>query len=1157
MLLRSLIFAASFVASALSAYSQSASGQITGQIQDASGALIPEARVEATNLANGFNRVATTSDAGVFTLPFLPPGAYRVTVAKTGFKASTVASVEIQVDQVARLDFTLEVGTAAESITVEAAAPVLDQATSALGQVIDNAKISNMPLNGRSSFRLVQLTPGVLSAPSANGQFGDIPVNTMDDSIFSINGGRNKSNEVMIDGAPSTTGFVNVITAIPSIDSTQEFKVQSSNLSAEWGRFSGGVVNVSTRSGTNGIHGTVFEFLRNSAMDANEFFNKRAGGGKPPFRMNQYGFAVGGPVWLGRLYDGRNKTFFFADFQGTRYRRGDTFLATVPTALQRSGDFSQTFTPAGALITIFDPSTTVTEGGRSVRTPFPGNVIPANRQDSIARNLLSFYPAPNTPGNPITQTNNYFSNAPRSIDQANYSFRGDQNIGSSHRLFGRFAAMRSTIGQPDVFGNVASSGVGANGRLSLNNANGALDSTSTLNPSAIVNVRYGFARFYWGRPTRSFGFDQTQLGYPAASVGQYQVPVFPIVNVDGFASLGGSSVLFTGQDSHSLLSSLTRIMGSHTLKAGFDGRLRRMNRTSVTAGGGRFNFNRAFTQGPDPNVAALNAGNGLASMLLGNAATGDANIGVGISLQNFYFAGYLQDDFRVNSRLTLNFGLRYETETAPTERYNQLNSFSFDLPSPVKNAQFPNLTGGYEFASPDARTTYSRDANNFAPRLGFAWTLNRRTVVRGGGGIFYAPLEISDSDTGYSPSDGYSSSTPYVASLDGGLTPFNSIRNPFPGGLVQPTANSLGARTFLGQGTTSWMRSPVTPVTLQWNFDLQHELPGAVVLDMAYSGSRGTHLTQNREWNALDPQYLSLGTGLQTQVDNPFFGQINTGVLAQPRVTRRQLLLPFPQFTGVMVINDTSGNSIYHALNVKVEKRYSAGISLLASYTWAKLISDVRNGLATLDNNQNAGLRPAVQNWYDLRSERAVSELDVNQNLTLSYVVELPFGKGKRFASNSAGIVGRLIGGWQLSGITVLRGGFPLNFSAPITGGGNRPNSTGVSAHIDDHGSRGDAINRWFDTAQFLLPQPFTFGNVGRALSDVRGPALINQDLALAKSTRITERVALQFRFESFNLLNRPHLWMPNTALNNVMFGQINTTTGLPRVNQAALKVIF
>ena len=1156
-MLKLLRFLALLAAPAIPGLAQSTSGQITGQVQDPAGASVPEAQIEVTNVENGFVRSTRTSAAGGFTLAALPPGSYRLSVTKQGFKPIVRTGVSIRVDQVARFDFILEVGAAAESITVEAAAPLLDQATSALGQVIDNTKISNIPLNGRSSFRLVQLTPGVLSAPSANGQFGDIPVNTMDDSIFSINGGRNKSNEVLIDGVPSTTGFVNGITTIPSIDSTAEFKVQSSNLSAEWGRFSGGVVNVSTKSGTNQLHGSLFEFLRNSAMDANEFFNNRAGGKRPPFRMNQYGFAAGGPVRLGKLFDGRNKTFFFADLQQTRYRRGDTFLATLPTALQRTGDFSQTLTGTGALIAVFDPASTVTQAGRSVRTPFGGNRIPTNRLDPIARNLVTYYPNGNTAGDPNSQTNNYFSNAQRTIDQANYSFRGDQNIGANHRLFGRFAAMRSTLGQPDVFGNIASSGVGANGKLLLNNLSGALDSTSTLNPNTILTVRYGVARFYWGRPTRSFGFDQSKLGYPTSLTSQYQVPVFPIVNVDGFAGLGGGSVLFTGQDTHSLLASVTRVAGSHTLKLGFDGRLRRMNRTSVTAGGGRFAFNRGFTQGPDPNVASLTAGHGLASLLLGTAASGDANLGVGIALQNFYFAAYLQDDFRVNRRLTLNLGLRYESETAPTERYNQLNFFNFGLPSPVRNPQFPNLTGGYEYASANSRSTFVRDANNVAPRFGFAYTLNKRTVLRGGAGLFYAPLEISDSDTGYSPSDGYSAGTPYVASIDGGLNAFRSVSMPFPEGLVKPTANRLGARTFLGQGTTSWMRSPRTPLTVQWNFDLQHELPGAVVVDVAYTASRGMYLTQNREFNALDPQYLALGTGLQAQVDNPFFGQITTGALAQPRVARRQLLLPYPQFTSVLVINDTSGNSTYHALNLKVEKRYRAGLSILGSYTWAKLLADVRNGLSTLDNNQNAGLRPGIQNWYDLRSERAVSELDVQHNLTLSYVLELPFGKGKRFAAQASGWAGKVVDGWQFSGITVLRGGFPLNFSAPIAGGGNRPNSTGVSAHINDHGSRGGAVARWFDTSQFLVPPPFTNGNVGRALSSVRGPALLNQDLALAKNTRVSERINLQLRFESFNLLNRPHLWMPVTAANNIQFGQITSTTGLPRVNQVALKVIF
>ncbi|MBL8219006.1 MAG: TonB-dependent receptor, partial [Bryobacterales bacterium] len=536
--------------------------------------------------------------------------------------------------------------------------------------------------------------------------------------------------------------------------------------------------------------------------------------------------------------------------------------------------------------------------------------------------------------------------------------------------------------------------------------------------------------------------------------------------------------------------------------------------------------------------------------------TGDANIGAAVALQNFYYAGYLQDDIRLSSKLTINLGLRYETEAPYTERYNQINSFDFNIASPLRAAQYPNLTGGLVFAGPGNRTTFRSDKNNFAPRFGFAYSAMKKTVLRGGLGVFYSPLEVSGSDTGFSPSDGFSSATVYLGTLDG-VRPFRNIGNPFPEGLTKPVGNTLGAATFLGQATSVWMNSPTTPIVYQWNFDIQRELPGSFLLDLAYTASHGSHLTQNRDFNALVPSFLSLGTGLQTLVDNPFGSQVTTGPLAQPRIARRQTLLPYPHFGSIFVINDTSGNSTYHATNVKLEKRYKQGVGFLFAYTWAKLISDVRNGLPTLDNGQNAGLNPGVQNWHDLRSERSISELDVAHTFTLSYVAELPFGKNKKFLNTLTGPAGKIIEGWQLSGITAWRSGFPLNFSAPITGGGNRPNSTGRSAKIEDHQSRGASLQRWFDTTAFTIPAPFTFGNVGRNISDVRGPSQFNWDLSLSKTTAIRERLSLQFRAESFNMLNRPNFFLPVTNVVNVQFGQINTSNGNPRINQLALKLIF
>jgi hypothetical protein len=1051
------------------------------------------------------------------------------------------------------------VGAVTGSVEVTATATLLEQDTSSLGQVIDGSKVLNIPLNGRSSVRLVQLTPTVLSVPSTNGQFGDVPVNTMDDSIISINGGRAKTNEVLIDGIPSTTGFVNEITTIPNVDATREFKVQSNNLSAEFGRFTGGVINVSTRSGTNALHGSIYEFLRNTSMDANEYFNGLAGNPTPSFHMNQYGFAVGGPVTLPKIYNGRNRTFFFADFQGTRWVQGQVFFGSIPSQRQRTGDFSQTLNAKGQLISIYDPFSSAADpsnAGHYVRTAFPGNIIPTSRIDPVAAKLINYYPSANVPGTAFTQANNFISNASRTIDQANQSQRVDHNFNENNRLFGRFSFNRSTLGQPDTFNNPATPGVGANGRLQLYNYSGGVNDTLVLSPQTVVDVRYGFARFYWARLTRSYGFDETQLGLPASFVSQTAAPLFPVVSVAGLTGLGGGSVLHTGQDTHSLLASVSRLAGKHGVKFGADVRLHRLNNFNLSNGGGTFSFLASMTQGPDPNVASTTSGVGLASMLLGAASSGSVNSAAGVSIQNFYIAAYIQDDIRLTSKLTINLGLRYETETPYTEKRNILNRWTFNAPNPAANPTYPNLAGALGFANPSDRSVYAWDTNNLAPRAGFAWTILPHTVFRGGAGFFYAPFSITNSDTGFVPTAGYSSTTSMLATLNG-INPNYTLSNPFPQGLVPLTRDSLGAQTYLGQGISAWDPSGITPYAVQWNADLQQGLPGNVVLDVAYAGNHGVKLNAPREYNSLNPQYLSLGTGLQTLVPNPFYGTITTGTLSQPTVARRQLLLPYPQYTNVNMINASWGDSIYHALTIKAEKRFSAGISVLLSYTAGKLISDVLSSLSTYDNSTNAGLGTSVQNWYNLGGERSLSELDIPQSLSLSYVVELPFGKGKALLSNVRGVPAMLVSGWQLSGIVTHRSGFPLSLSTPITGGGNRPNSTGVSAALPGGRSRQQEIAEWFDVTQFILPAAFTNGNLSRTLPNVRGPALTNFDLSLVKNTTIYERLKLELRGEAFNLMNTPHLWLPNTGLNSTQFGQISSTTGNPRVLQVAMKATF
>ncbi len=1140
------------IVGAFGLWGQGTTAQIVARVTDPSGHAVPGVVVKVTNIENGGVREARTTDSGSVVVPLLPPGEYRLTMTKNGFRPVSRTGIRLLVDQVLRVDQELVIGSVSQEIQVTATAPLLESDTSALGQIVDSAKIQSIPLNGRSAFRLVQLTPGLVASPASNGQFGDIPVNTNQDTTFSINGGRQMSNEILIDGVPSTAGQFNSITTIPSIEATQEFKVQSSNLSAEWGRFGGGVVNVSTRSGTNQIHGAVYEYVRNSAFDANEFFNNQAGRAIPPFRMNQFGGAIGGPVSLGKLYSGKNRTFFFSDYQATRYRKGDVARFTLPSARERTGDFSQTRNQAGGLVVIYDPLTTQANG----RQAFPGNILPAARIEPIARKLLEYYPQPNAPGDPFTGFNNYVNNAGRAIDQNQFSGRLDHTFSDKYRVFGRLAHNRTLLTQPDSYGNVASPDPGAVGTTPFRQTTVSLDHSVTVSPRSIINFKYGLARWYQFRQTRSYGFDQRTLGYPDALVKQYQIPVFPSISVEQYGALGGQSYFVSGNDTHSFIGSWTRVMNRVTLKAGGETRLRRINFFLLGGGAGSFAFNRAFTRGPNALQFYDNAGNGIASMLLGYAASGDAPIASGVSAQNFYSAGYVQGDVRLSGTLTMNAGIRYETESPFTERYNSINYFDADLASPVRNAQFPNLKGGLVFASPGARTVWNWDKLNLAPRLGFAWSPRPKMVVRWGGGLFFAPAETSNTATAFAANAGYAASTPFVASIDGGLTPFRTLSNPYPEGLVQPVRNSLGSSTFLGQPLVVWDKTQVMPVTYQWNFDVQRELPGSILLDVAYVGSRGVHLAfKNRQMNDLDPQYLSLGTALNQQVPNPFFGSINVGTLAQRTVTRRQLLLPYPQYGNVNVINMTIANSIYHSVQVKLDKRFSNGIGVLVAFTGGKLISDSNN---TVSNNGGAVNNPAnTQNWYNLRAERSLSEMDVSRSFVASFVMELPFGPGKRFFPGARGISARIIGGWQFNGIISHRTGFPLAVTATIVGGGNRPNSTGRTSNIDASRSRGEALNRWFDTTVFVQPPSFSLGNVGRTLPDARGPALFNQDLSLIKNTRLKENVQLQLRFEYFNITNTPSFGLPNTALGSGVYGRVQSTLLQPRVGQIAAKINF
>ena len=1130
-------------------FAQQQTASLTGQVTDSTGAAVPGASVTVTDPQRGTKTSVTTDERGNYIIPQLEPSDhYQINVTKTGFKETVQHDVVLQVAQSAKIDLRIDVGDVSESVTVSGAPPQLDTQTSSLGQVITGQTVENLPLNGRSTFRLIALTPGVTFSQSAYGQFGDVPVNSTWDTNFSINGGRAQSNEILIDGVPSSAGFFDQITTLPIVDETQEFKVESNNLSAQYGRYSGGAINVTTKSGTNQYHGNVFEFLRNSAFDANDWFTKHAGLPIPEFRMNQYGGTLGGPISIPHVYNGKNRTFFFVAYQGTQRVKGSSFTATVPTDAQKRGDFS-----APGLKMIYNPYTTnpITKA----RTVFAGNIIPQNLIDPVAQKISSYYPEPNT-GGAGALANNFISDSPVRLSQNVFSVRIDQNVTQKYHLSGRYAYSFTPLTQPSTYGNIASPGSSAVGTTTFRNQSFALDNVYQFSPTFLVNANYGFARWSQARQTLSYGFDNATLGFPSSLVGAITIPMFPGINIGGgYSGFANQSFLKNGNDSHAVLISATKLLGRQTLTFGVDGRLHRINFFNVANSAGNYSFALAQTQGPVATTAAN--GNGFASFLLGFGSSGTIPIGSGVELQDFYGAIYLQDDVRLTQKLTINLGVRYDGESPYLDRHNELNYFDPSVPSPAANPSFPNLKGGLVFAGTNGtpRNVYTSPHKNVAPRLGFAYSPQSTTSVRGGFGMSYAPLELSNNAVGFSPSLGYASATSWNTSNDGGFTPANLLSNPFPQGLIKPTGNSLGAGTQLGQTLTVWEHNPPTPYSLQWNLDVQQQFPSSILLDVGYSGSRGEHLTSTFDFDTLNPQYLSLGTGLTTQVANPFQPYIGIGTLSNARVAQRQLLLPFPQFLSVQAVNDPYGASSYNSLQTKLVKRMTNGVTFLVSYTWSKLISNVNAQDAPIGPSDSTG----VQNYYDLRAERSVSELDQPQNLIVSGVAELPFGKGKHFFGNIGPATDKFLGGWKLTSILTEQSGFPLALTAAGIGAGTRPNLVpGVNPQISGNRSNLQRTSEWFNTAAFVVPPAYTFGTVRRTFTAVRGPGVQNLDASLEKDTRF-ERIDTELRAEFFNVTNTPHFGMPNTAVQSPAFGTITSVIASPpeREIQFALKLSF
>jgi carboxypeptidase family protein len=1089
------------------AAAQIGSGQITGVVADSAGAVVSGATVVSANVATAATRQAVTSTAGVFTLGGLAPGRYRVTVELAGFRPIIREGIRVETGQTVRLDFALMVGDVRETVTVTGETPVL-RATAGLGAVVSQAEVTALPLNGRSVVTLAALAPGVALPPAS--QFPR------------INGGRPRTNEYLFDGISVLQPEPGQVAIVPIVDAIQEFKIETNSPPAEFGRFNGGVINLTTKSGTNALHGTGFEFMRHEALNARNVF-AASNAVKPAFRRNQFGGVIGGPLR-------RNRLFFFTDYQGQRQTIGRTLISNVPTLLQRQGIFTE---PIGTRVPrIYDPSTTTRVGTTVTRTPFPDNRIPLDRIDPVAQALLQRYPLPTSAGT----ANNYRRTANEIDHQDQFDVRLDHRL-ESDQMFGRLSFFTGRFTPvtplPDGSGAITSGTLGPQDTRAWSLAS---NYQRVIAPGWLNEVRVGDTRRSVRRDAAMLaGTASSDLGLPGIPSTAQFANTLPTFQIGGVQQLG--SPINTASDFSTsvteIADTLTFVKGSHTIKAGGDVRWERLNVIQPPSPTGQFVFGNL---GSDlPNVA--NTGTPFASFLLGQVQTFQIDLQQQQIRNRASFQEYfVQDDWRISNRLTLSPGVRYTLNFPSTEEHDQAAVFDLE----TKELEYLGRDG-------NPRSARRLHKANFGPRLGIAARVTERTVLSSG----YAMVWIEQT---------------------GITTPFTTPVFPFLQTVSQRTLDNIDPAFVLGQGPTV-SPIPLTPLAglgqgvfsvdaalgsgyvQQWNVAIQRELSGTMSFEAAYLGSTITRVgLPDVNINQLTVEQLALGPLLQERVDNPFFGTIpRSSTLGDPQLTRAQLMKPYPQYTTVALYRNNVGNTRYNGASFKLEQRLSRGLSYFVSYTRSTLMDDASSVFdASILTGPVANV--PVADSFNRRLERDYSNGDIPHVVVASAVWDLPFGHGR--ATTPGGAIGAIVNDWSLATVITLQSGIPVAISQTTNNnsfagfGTQRPNLIGDPELPADERTPA----RWFNTAAFSQAPIFTVGSSSR--NPIRGPSYRNVDLALSRRLAPGGGTAVELRAEAFNLLNTPPLGNPNTIVGSAGFGSI-TTAGDPRVVQLAIKLHF
>ena len=1078
------------------ALAQSNTATIRGMVTDAQGAAVVSAEVTATDAGTGVRTAAKTNEVGIYSLPNLPIGRYSLTVRHEGFRAYVRDGIALTTGEVLGLDVPLEVGAVTESVTVTGTAPLIQSRTSDVNQLIESKSVEGLPLGDRQALNIIKMTGAAVFV--SNG------ISATSTPNFSLAGGRIQSQMFWIDGGAAQNMRLGVggIDESPPVETVDEIKVLSNNYAAEYGGTSSGVVIMATKSGSNQLHGTAYEYVRNNLFDAPGFFAPIQNGAKtaPELRYNLFGGTLGGPIR-------HDKTFFFLGVEGALRREGQISTLTVPSALQSAGNFSQTFNASGKVIPIYDPATTTGAGSTATRSPFPNNVIPANQLDPVALNIVKFYPQPNRAPDSITGANNSRANFVVGTTHYNITSKVDHNFNDHDKVTGRFLFNHDINDNTTVFPNA---GAADPTTYSLDWQEFWYGSwTHIVSPNQVNDFRFTFEDRVNHVLTQGVGGNYPQaLGLKGVSDN-----AFPQIIASGFSNIGSNA-----QERRQYpiqqwqwIDDFSWTRGRHALKFGAEVRRSRNHEINLSTGSG------AFTFGTTPTGLPGNAstGNGLATLLVGFPTAFSESLTQVIDRSAWYLSGFAQDDYTVNESLTLNIGVRWETDTPIKDAGNRMNGFDPHQINPVSGTpgvvKFMGVNG---FPT----TPYGTDWNNFGPRFGFAWKPlhSATTVVRGGFGVFYShPFDAgqpASANLGFSLNA--SLSTP-----DNGLTAPFYLRNGVPAG-VSPAApvldDSFGA-VKVGQTTTTAVTyfdpQRRTGYSQQFNLSVQHQLPGSMVVELSGIGNMSRKLpSANLPINQIPPEVL--GPTCSTQVCRPF-----------------------PQFNNVTILSPALGVSSYFGGLLRVEKRFSRGFSLLGTYTWSKFMENAGYG-----SNSTVGSAGGYSNYYNRRADWGPSGNDIRQRVTFSGIFELPFGTGRRWLAASP--LRYVVGGWSIGNLTNIQTGPPFTVTCQT----NTTNSSSAGSlradalHDPNLPSGKRSVQQWFDTGAFAQPATYKFGNQSPGI--VRAPGLVSFDFSVLRDFRITERFRLQIRGESFNAFNHTNLGVPGATLNGSGFGVISSDAG-------------